>query len=59
MLTPADCAETTLRIATDPRLAGVTGRYFNQGMAAATPPISHDLPTQQKLLTLSNSHFAR
>jgi NAD(P)-dependent dehydrogenase (short-subunit alcohol dehydrogenase family) len=59
MLTPADGAETTLRIATDPRLAGVTGRYFNQGMAAATPPISHDLPTQQKLLTLSNSHFAR
>jgi NAD(P)-dependent dehydrogenase (short-subunit alcohol dehydrogenase family) len=59
MLTPADGAETALRIATDPRFAGVTGHYFNRGVAAATPPISHDLATQQKLLTLSKAHFAR
>ncbi|GAA2848828.1 retinol dehydrogenase [Actinoplanes cyaneus] len=59
MLTPADGAATALRIATDPRLAGVTGRYFNQGSVAVTPPISHDAAVQRKLLTLSEAHFAR
>ncbi|GLY98666.1 SDR family NAD(P)-dependent oxidoreductase [Actinoplanes sp. NBRC 103695] len=58
MLTPADGATTALRLATDPQLAGVTGRYFNQGSAATTPPISHDPAVQRKLLTLSEAHFA-
>ncbi|BCY08747.1 SDR family NAD(P)-dependent oxidoreductase [Actinoplanes sp. L3-i22] len=59
MLTPADGAGTALRIAIDPRIEGVTGRYFNQGTAAATPAISHDLATQQKLLTLSETYYAQ
>lgn len=59
MRTPAAGAGTALRIATDPQLAGVTGHYFNRGSAAATPPVSHDPALQQKLLTLSEAHFAR
>jgi NAD(P)-dependent dehydrogenase (short-subunit alcohol dehydrogenase family) len=59
MLTPAHGARTALRIATDPELAGVTGRYFNQGSIAVTPPISHDPAVQRKLLALSEAHFAR
>jgi NAD(P)-dependent dehydrogenase (short-subunit alcohol dehydrogenase family) len=59
MLTPADGAGTALRIATDPELAGVTGRYFKQGSVADTPPVSHDPAVQRKLLALSEAHFAR
>ncbi|MBL7252960.1 SDR family NAD(P)-dependent oxidoreductase [Paractinoplanes lichenicola] len=58
MLTPTDGAATALRIATDPALEGVTGQYFNQGLAATTPPISHDVAMQERLLALSESHFA-
>jgi NAD(P)-dependent dehydrogenase (short-subunit alcohol dehydrogenase family) len=59
MLTPADGARTALRIATDPELDGVTGRYYNQGSTAVTPPVSHDPAVQRKLLALSEAHFAR
>jgi NAD(P)-dependent dehydrogenase (short-subunit alcohol dehydrogenase family) len=59
MLTPTEGAATALRIATDPGLVGVTGRYFNQGSVAVTPPISHDPAVQRKLLALSEAHFAR
>ena len=59
LLTPVDGAGTALRIATDPELAGVTGRYFNRGTAAGTPPVSHDPAVQQKLIALSEAHFAR
>jgi NAD(P)-dependent dehydrogenase (short-subunit alcohol dehydrogenase family) len=59
MLTPADGAGTALRIATDPELAGVTGRYFRRDSSAVTPPVSHDPAVQRKLLALSEAHFAR
>jgi NAD(P)-dependent dehydrogenase (short-subunit alcohol dehydrogenase family) len=59
LLTPAQGAGATLRIATDPGLAGVTGRYFNRHTPTTTPPVSHDLATQQRLLALSEAHFAR
>lgn len=59
LLTPAQGAETALRIATSPGLAGVTGSYFNRDIEATTPPVSHDLATQQRLLALSQLHFAR
>jgi NAD(P)-dependent dehydrogenase (short-subunit alcohol dehydrogenase family) len=59
LLTPAQGAETALRLATDPSLAGVTGRYFNRDTEKATPPVSHDLAAQQRLLALSDRHFAR
>ncbi|AGZ41007.1 SDR family NAD(P)-dependent oxidoreductase [Actinoplanes friuliensis] len=59
LLTPAQGAGTALRIATDPALTGVTGRYFNRDLETTTPPVSHDLATQQRLLELSELHFAR
>jgi NAD(P)-dependent dehydrogenase (short-subunit alcohol dehydrogenase family) len=59
LLTPAQGAETALRIATDPSLAGVTGRYFNRDLETTTPRVSHDLATQRRLVALSERHFAR
>jgi NAD(P)-dependent dehydrogenase (short-subunit alcohol dehydrogenase family) len=59
MLTPAQGAETALRIATDPALAGVTGKYFNRARETTTPPVSHDPSTQERLVALSEHHFAR
>jgi hypothetical protein len=59
LLTPAQGAETALRLAADPCLAGVTGRYFNRDVEKTTPPVSHDLTTQHRLLALSERHFAR
>ena len=53
LLTPAQGAETALRLATDPSLSGVTGRYFNRDIETTTPPVSHDPVTQQRLLALS------
>ncbi|MEA5365512.1 SDR family NAD(P)-dependent oxidoreductase [Amycolatopsis sp., V23-08] len=57
MLTPAEGAESAIRIATDPALAGVTGRYFCRDTESSTPPVSHDPATQRKLLALSQNHF--
>jgi len=58
LLSPAQGAETALRLATDARLSGVTGRYFNRDIETTTPPVSHDPATQYKLLALSEIHFA-
>jgi NAD(P)-dependent dehydrogenase (short-subunit alcohol dehydrogenase family) len=58
LLTPTEGAKTATRIATDPAMAGVTGRYFSRGTESSTPPVSHDPTTQQKLLVLSQTHFA-
>ncbi|MEV4517142.1 SDR family NAD(P)-dependent oxidoreductase [Dactylosporangium sp. NPDC049525] len=58
LLTPTEGANSATRIATDPRLSGVTGRYFNRDTESTTPPVSHDPTTQQRLLTLSHTHFA-
>jgi NAD(P)-dependent dehydrogenase (short-subunit alcohol dehydrogenase family) len=58
LLTPAEGARTALRLATDPALAGVTGRYFNRDREATTPAVTRDPPTQQRLLALSEAHFA-
>jgi len=59
LLTPTEGATTATRLATDPGLAGVTGQYFNRDKESTTPPVSHDPTTQQRLLTLSKTHFAR
>lgn len=59
LLTPAEGAETALRFAADPALTKTTGRYFTRDIETATPPISHDLAIQQKLLALSKAHFNR
>ncbi|MFD9697460.1 SDR family NAD(P)-dependent oxidoreductase [Lentzea sp. NPDC059081] len=58
LLTPADGAATTVRLATDPGLSGVTGRYFHRADEASTPPVSHDRRVQARLLDLSRAHFA-
>ncbi|WP_328648628.1 SDR family NAD(P)-dependent oxidoreductase [Amycolatopsis sp. NBC_00348] len=58
LLTPAEGARSATRIATDPAMAGVTGRYFNRDKKTSTPPVSHDPATQRKLLALSQNHFA-
>ncbi|GAA2704035.1 SDR family NAD(P)-dependent oxidoreductase [Actinoplanes palleronii] len=58
LLTPAQGAATALRLATDPSLAGVTGRYFNRDLETTTPAVSHDLGTQRRLRELSEHHFA-
>ncbi|MFG1641228.1 SDR family NAD(P)-dependent oxidoreductase [Amycolatopsis sp. NPDC049252] len=57
MLTPAEGAKSATRIATDPALAGVTGRYFRRDTESSTPPVSHDPTTQRRLLALSEAHF--
>ena len=57
LLTLAQGAETALCLATDPHLAGVTGKYFNRDTATSTPPVSHDPAIQQRLITLSRRHF--
>ena len=58
LLTPAEGASSATRIAIDPHLSGVTGRYFNRDTESRTPPVSHDPTTQQRLLALSHAHFA-
>ncbi|WP_328615575.1 SDR family NAD(P)-dependent oxidoreductase [Amycolatopsis sp. NBC_00355] len=58
LLTPAEGAQSATRIATDPALAGVTGRYFSRDTESSTPPVSHDPTTQRRLLALSRTHFA-
>jgi NAD(P)-dependent dehydrogenase (short-subunit alcohol dehydrogenase family) len=59
LLTPAQGAETALRLATDPSLSGVTGRYFNRAVETTTPAVSHDPATQRRLLELSETHLSR
>jgi NAD(P)-dependent dehydrogenase (short-subunit alcohol dehydrogenase family) len=59
LLTPDEGARTALRLATDPGLAGTTGRYFNRDVEATTPAVTHDPATQRRLLALSAAHFAR
>ncbi|WP_446039559.1 SDR family NAD(P)-dependent oxidoreductase [Streptomyces sp. SID1121] len=58
LLTPAEGARTATRLATDPGLAGVTGRYFIRDTESATPLVSHDAEAQRNLLALSRTHFA-
>lgn len=49
MSTPREGACAALRLATDPALAGVTGRYYDREEPATTPAVSHDPAVQQRL----------
>jgi NAD(P)-dependent dehydrogenase (short-subunit alcohol dehydrogenase family) len=49
MLTPEQGAAAALRLATDPQLDGVTGRYFVRDTVTATPPVSYDHSVQHQL----------
>lgn len=54
MLTPQEGASTALRLATDPALRHVTGRYFVRGKEFSTPDVSYDRDLQKRLLTASD-----
>ncbi len=58
MLSPEDGADVAIRLATDPTLAGTTGRYFNRDREAATPAVSHDRATRAHLRRLSDTYLA-
>jgi len=57
MLTPEQGAAATLRLATDPALQDVTGRYFVRESDTPTPPISYDPASQQRLRESSDRLF--
>jgi NAD(P)-dependent dehydrogenase (short-subunit alcohol dehydrogenase family) len=58
MLTPERGAAATLRLAVDPALEGVTGRYFVRDADTATPPVSYVGGVQQQLRA-TGEHFFR
>lgn len=49
MLTPEQGAAATLRLATDPALDNVTGRYFVRDTETPTPSVSYDTAAQAQL----------
>lgn len=49
MLTPEQGAAAALRLATDPDLDGVTGRYFVRDTDTPTPPVSYSVDVQTRL----------
>ncbi|MFG1927623.1 SDR family NAD(P)-dependent oxidoreductase [Cryptosporangium sp. NPDC048952] len=53
MLTPEQGADAILRVATDPDLEGVTGRYFDRETEARSPEISYDRALQEWVWTSS------
>jgi NAD(P)-dependent dehydrogenase (short-subunit alcohol dehydrogenase family) len=57
MLTPEQGAASTLRLATNPSLSDVSGRYFVRGTDTPTPPISYDSDVQQRLRITSDRFF--
>jgi NAD(P)-dependent dehydrogenase (short-subunit alcohol dehydrogenase family) len=57
MLTPEQGAAAALRLATDPALEGVTGRYFVRDAETPTPPVSRDLSVQREVRTMTDRFF--
>jgi NAD(P)-dependent dehydrogenase (short-subunit alcohol dehydrogenase family) len=58
VLTPAQGAEPTLRLATAPDMADVTGRYFDRDNASDSPPVSYDRELQQRLWATTQAYLA-
>jgi NAD(P)-dependent dehydrogenase (short-subunit alcohol dehydrogenase family) len=58
LLTPAQGAEATLRLATDPDLAGTTGRYFVRHDPRPTPPIAADPIARRRIRQASTELVA-
>jgi NAD(P)-dependent dehydrogenase (short-subunit alcohol dehydrogenase family) len=56
LLTPAQGAQATLRLATAPQLAGITGRYFTQDLEGRSPDISYDHHLQQLAWAVSQTY---
>jgi NAD(P)-dependent dehydrogenase (short-subunit alcohol dehydrogenase family) len=57
MLSPEDGATAALRLAVDPALASVTGRYFVRDVDTPTPPSSYDQALQDRLHITSHRFF--
>ena len=53
LLPPAEGAHATLRLATAPELADVSGRYFNRDKESRTPAVTYDTVLRQTVWTLS------
>ena len=58
LLTPEQGAAAAITAATDPALAGTTGRYYHRSTETGTPAVSRDLTTQAALRRLSDQYFA-
>jgi NAD(P)-dependent dehydrogenase (short-subunit alcohol dehydrogenase family) len=56
LLTPAEGAAATLRLATAPELADVTGRYFVRDAEHRSPEISYDRDLQKRVWAASHAH---
>jgi NAD(P)-dependent dehydrogenase (short-subunit alcohol dehydrogenase family) len=54
MLTPEAGGAATLRLALDPALTDVTGRYFVRGADTPTPAVTHRRDVQQALIAASD-----
>ena len=48
-------AATSLHVATDPALAGISGRYFERSRETASSPQSHDMAAQERLWQLTHN----
>lgn len=59
MLTPEQGAAAALRLALDPALEGVTGRYFVRDTETATPPVAHDTDVQHTLREATDRFLGR
>ena len=57
LLSPAQGAAATLRVATAPELAEVTGRYFVLDAEHRSPEISYDRDLQQRVWTVSQAYI--
>lgn len=57
MLTPEQGAAATLRLALDPALRGVSGRYFVRDTDTPTPPVSYDRDVQRQLRVAGDRFF--
>jgi NAD(P)-dependent dehydrogenase (short-subunit alcohol dehydrogenase family) len=57
MLTPEQGANSAIRLATDPALRDVTGRYFVRDTAAATPAVSYDREAQERIRATADRFF--
>jgi NAD(P)-dependent dehydrogenase (short-subunit alcohol dehydrogenase family) len=59
MLTPEQGAAAAIRLATDPALSGVTGRYFVRELDTVTPPVSYDVDVQNRLRATTDQFLGR
>ena len=57
LLSPQEGAGATLRLATDPALATITGAYFRRDLEAGTPPISYDREVHRRVRDAGLRHF--